>query len=83
MIMAQISCDDIVMATATLHGTEVAAFTSTGFASVSEVVRAVMCGIGSAFGMIELTLRNTSRGWSERRSLFVRAPAPGRQLTLF
>jgi hypothetical protein len=33
-------------------------------------------------GLVELSVLNTSRGWRERRSLFIKPQAPGVQLTL-
>ena len=81
--MALISTSDIVCATACYHGRTIASFTSTGFSSLSDVIRAVRSAIGSVVGMVELSLLNNSRGWRERRSLFIAPPAAGVQLTLF
>lgn len=81
--MATISSNDIVMATASIRGTQVTSFTSTGFSSVSDVLRAVLCNIGTAIGMVDIDLRNSTRGWRERRSLFVPKTPDGIQLSLF
>lgn len=81
--MTTISSSDILCATASIRGRQLATFTSSGFTSINDVLRAVRAAIGSVVGLVELTVLNTSRGWRERRSLFVRPMEPGVQLTLF
>lgn len=81
--MHTIEATDIVWASATYRGRTVAAFSSTGFTSLADVVRAVRLAVGTLAGSLRLTLRNASRGWTQTRSLFM-APLPaGTQLTLF
>lgn len=81
--MHTIEATDIVWASATYRGRTVATFSSTGFTSLADVVRAVRLAVGTLAGSLRLTLRNASRGWTHTRSLFV-APLPaGTQLTLF
>lgn len=81
--MAKISFNDIVMATATLRGTKVASFTSSGFNSMEELIRAVACSVGASIGMIDLDLRNSTQGWRERRSIYIPKAPAGLQLSLF
>ena len=80
--MANISSSDILCATASDHGRTIASFTSSGFSSLSDVLSAVRAAVGSVVGLVELSVLNTSRGWRERRSLFIKPQAPGVQLTL-
>lgn len=81
--MSTISSSDILCATATLRGRRLASFTSTGFNSLAEVLRAIRCAVGSVAGLIEFSIFNTSRGWRECRSMYITPTAPGVQLTLF
>lgn len=78
--MANISSSDILCATASYHGRTIASFTSSG--SLTDVLSAVRAAVGSVVGLVELSVLNTSRGWRERRSLFIKPQAPGVQLTL-
>ncbi|MDE6464192.1 MAG: hypothetical protein K2L16_06130 [Muribaculaceae bacterium] len=75
--------DDIVMARATYRGRIVASFSSNGFNSLADVIRAVRLAAGSAVGYLNITLRNATRGWTEERALFITPAAPGVQLRLF
>lgn len=74
---------DTIMARATFRGRIIAQFISTGFASLSDVLRAVRAAAGSIVGFIDISLRNASRGWTENQALFIRPVVPGTQLTLF
>lgn len=80
--MTTITPDDIVMATATFRGRTIATIHSTGFTGLNDVLRAIRYAAGSLVGLLELSLRNASRGWSESRSLFLAPLRPGTQLTL-
>lgn len=81
--MATISIDDIIFATATKHGRQLANLKLSGMASLSELYTAIRRHIGSTTGLIEITLRNLSKGYSSRQALFVATPAEGVQLSLF
>lgn len=83
IIMATVSSSDILCATASFRGRQLAQFTSSGFNSFAEVLRAIRCAVGSVAGLIELSVLNTSRGWRECRSMYIAPSAPGVQLTLF
>lgn len=81
--MANISSSDLVCATASFHGQTIATFTSTGFSSMNDILRAIRSAAGSVVGLVEFSLLNHSKGWRECRSMFIAPPAPGVQLTLF
>ena len=85
--MEKISINDIIFATATIRGTIAATLRLSGLKSMAEVVAAIKKELGAAGGMLTLTLRNMTQGWSQSRSLYLSPvpvrQAPGRQLTLF
>lgn len=77
-----IAPNDVMQARATYRGYTVATFSSTGFESLADVLRAVRCAAGSVVGFVTISLRNATRGWSQERALFIKPPAPGVQLHL-
>lgn len=79
--MNTISSSDLVMVSATYRGRTIATIKSTGFSSFTDVLRALRQYFGSIVGLVNLRLRNATRGWLENRSVFVRPPQPGIQLT--
>lgn len=87
--MDTISINDIIYATATVNGSTTANLRLSGLSSASDVVRAIRREIGSFTGMITITTRNMTQGWSRRKSLYLAprypkpTPSPGTQLTLF
>lgn len=81
--MATITTNDTVWATVTYEGRTIASFSSSGFASISDVLQAVRKAVGNLVGMVRLSLRNANRGWREERSMFISPLRPGLQLTLF
>ena len=80
--MATVSSSDILCTTVSFRGRRLAQFTSSGFNSFTDVLRAVRGAVGSVVGLIELSLLKTSRGWRESRSMYIAPSAPGVQLTL-
>lgn len=74
---------DIVLASASYRGRNIASFRSFGFSSMEDIIRAVKQAVGSLSGLITLSLRNDSRGWTQSRALFIAPAAPGTQLSLF
>lgn len=81
--MSIISSSDTVMASAWSAGAILAEISSTGFSSVTDVVSSLLRSIGNARGLVEVELRNATRGWREQRRVHV-APRPeGIQLSLF
>lgn len=85
--MEKISINDIIFATATVRGTIAASLKLSGLKSMADVIAAIKKEIGIAGGLLTITLRNMTQGWSRTRSLYLSpvrvCPAPGTQLTLF
>lgn len=76
-----ISSSDVIFATAS-RGTEtLAQVRFSGVNSAEEVIRRLGRILGTVQGMITVTLRNVSGGWSGRRNVYMR-PAEGCQLEL-
>ncbi len=51
--MTTISINDTVFATATFEGRTVAAFSASGFSSISDVLKAVRKALGGVVGMVD------------------------------
>lgn len=81
--MTTISSNDIVWATAIYCGKPVVTFADSGYDSISDVFRAVRAALGPLTGIVELCIRNASRGWSRRRTMLIEPFRAGVQLTLF
>lgn len=81
--MTSIHSSDLVLASAIYGGRTLATLSGTGFESITDVLKAIRASLGSFAGLIELTVRNASQGWRQRRSMFVAPLRPGIQLTLF
>lgn len=81
--MTTISINDTVWATVTYEGRTVVSFSSSGFSSISDVLKAVRKAVGNLVGTVRLSVRNASRGWRQERSMFIAPMRPGVQLTLF
>jgi hypothetical protein len=75
--MGVINTSDIIFATVTLHGREIAAFRFSGVSTLAEVLKqvrnaAVGCiNLVSHIGLVSVNLRNSTQGWSLARSLFL------------
>ena len=69
--MTIISPTDIIQARAIGGGATVAGFRSRGFSSTAEVVAALRTAAGHLRGSVELMVFNATRGWTERRVLFL------------
>ena len=85
--MGKISFNDIIFATATIRGEVAASLRLSGLKSMSDVMKAIKHEIGSANGMLTISLRNMTQGWSGSKAIYL-SPTPiftqaGRQLTLF
>lgn len=52
-------------------GRVVADFNATGFSNLTDVMHEVCRRVSDARGMIELSLRNSTRGWTTRRALYI------------
>ncbi len=69
--MTIISPNDIIHARAIGGGATIAGFRSSGFSSTLEVVNALRRAAGNLRGSVELLVCNATRGWTERRVLFL------------
>lgn len=81
--MNVIQASDTIMARGTYLGRTVVDFASTGFENINDVLSAVAMSAGNLRGLLRISLRNSTRGWSQVRSMFVAPAPPGTQLTLF
>lgn len=81
--MTTISSSDILCASASFGGKTIVEFTSSGFNSLNDVLRAIRYAAGNIVGLIHLSILNTTRGWRQCRSLFITPQGPGVQLSLF
>ena len=70
MKMITVDNKDKMMIRATMMGTVVADFCSTGFTCVNDVIREVFSRVECS-GIVEVSLRNASQGWSTRQALYV------------
>jgi hypothetical protein len=73
--MATISINDTIMASASLRGTTLATINASGFASEADVMSSLRKKVGTAAGLISVTLRNFSQGWSRQHSLYISRPS--------
>lgn len=84
--MEKISINDIIFATATVRGTIAASLKLSGLKSMADVITAIKNEIGIAGGLMTITLRNMSQGWSKSKAIYL-SPLPshsvsGQQLLL-
>lgn len=71
--MATINFSDILFATATKSGRDVAHFRISGIDSINCVIEELHRLAGATCGMIQLTLRNATQGWCHSQALYLRA----------
>lgn len=69
--MNAITLNDIIFATATIRGAVAANLRLSGLRSMSEVINAVRREIGSFSGLITISLRNMTQGWTQQKSLYL------------
>lgn len=69
--MKTIDRNDIVFATAKTFGTINADLRLSGIGSVDEAIKAIKSEIGAFTGLVRISLRNATQGWSENRSLYL------------
>ncbi len=67
--MKTISCTDVIYATVVKRGTMIASLCLSGIDSLKELLSRIRRALGSDCGLVTLTLRNGSQGWTDRRSL--------------
>lgn len=71
--MATISHSDTVFASASICGTEFCNLRGTGFAGMSDIINRVRRHPQARPGMITVTVRNSSQGWSRTQSFYLSA----------
>lgn len=81
--MEKITINDIIFATATIQGRITANIKLSGLSSLADIISAIKRELGSFSGLLTITLRNISQGWTRQRSLYVAPIAAGTQLSLF
>jgi len=70
--MATISSSDILFATASVMGKQFFNFCGTGISSLGELIGRVR-NESNCRGMVTLTIRNTSQGWSQSKAFYLGA----------
>lgn len=86
--MEKISINDIVFATAVIRGSVKASLRLSGLSSIADVIKAIKREIGSFSGILTISMRNMTQGWTKQKSLYVspivsNTPISGIQLSLF
>ncbi len=66
-----ITLNDIIFATATVRGAVTANLRLSGLRSMADVINAIRREIGSASGLITISLRNMTQGWTQQKSLYL------------
>ena len=70
--MKTITLSDIIFARATMMGREIANIRLHGISSMDDLVRRLRAELGSVFGMVTVSIRNLSQGWTQQRALILR-----------
>ncbi len=82
--MGTINSSDIIYATLSQHGRQLASLKLSGLTSFSDILRQVRRAVTGSLGLVTLRLRNSSQGWSHDRSVLLsQAPEAPVQLSLF
>lgn len=68
--MATISSSDNLFASASIMGEQIFNFCGNGIMSISDLINRVRA-TSSRRGMVTLTVRNTSQGWSQSRAFYL------------
>lgn len=83
--MATIDSQDVLYATLTQRGSEVATFKISGMYSMNDALRHIRSKFSKCKGLVTLKLRNYTKGWVQIRQLMILKSftADAIQLTLF
>lgn len=83
--MATITTRDVLFATASQNGRNLANVRLSGHSSTSSVIAELRRMAGGALGLVRVTLRNATQGWSRVFTLYLRPESmqEGVQLSLF
>ena len=71
--MEKISINDIIFATAKSQGRVTASLRLSGIMSMADIIREIKKEIGSASGLLTISLRNMTQGWSRQKSVYLSA----------
>ena len=71
--MEKISINDIIFATAKIKGRVTASLRLSGIMSMADIIREIKKEIGSASGLLTISLRNMTQGWSRQKSVYLSA----------
>ncbi len=69
--MATISSSDNLFATAYVRGMEIFRFSGSGISDISEIVSKIRNHPAAMPGMVTITIRNSSRGWSQSQAIYL------------
>lgn len=69
--MAQISSSDSLFISASAMGREFFSFVGTGLESLATIITEIRRMPEAPRGMVTLSVRNASRGWSQNRSFYI------------
>lgn len=84
--MAKICIHDILFATVVLGGRQIGKLRLCGIESSAAIMDSIRQLADGAAGLLQVTLRNATQGWSRKLSLYLAPESPmpeGTQLTLF
>lgn len=81
--MGTINSSDIIFATLTQQGRQVASFRFSGMTTFTDIIRRVRSAVAGSRGIVTLSLRNSSQGWSHDRRLILAPSTTPVQMSLF
>lgn len=82
--MATINSSDILFATLIQRGKTILSVRLSGMTTFSDIIRYLSRTLNGTFGIMTMTLRNGTQGWSQQRNIMFRRPDPVPvQLSLF
>lgn len=69
--MSTITISDTLFATATIMGRQIYTYTGDGISSFAQLINYVRGAAAGRRGMATITVRNTTRGWSQSRDFYL------------
>lgn len=81
--MGAIHTSDIIYATLSQHGREIAAYRFSGMTTMADLLRQICKAAAGCIGLVNVRLRNSTQGWTLARSLMLAPTAASVQLSLF
>lgn len=87
MGIININSTDIIYATLVQHGRQIAAYRLSGHTTMADLMRHLRSIAKGCMGLVNITLRNSTQGWSQARSIMFGSAeslsTPSVQLSLF